>query len=160
MLRAQGPGLPVCVSVCHLDGLVVSRSAFTHSINFRSAMAFGRAALVEDEAVKRAALAAFVERIYPGRMAEVRPPSEAELKQTAVVEMTIEEAAAKVRSDGVARIDADADWTAWSGVIPLSTMVGARVADAVQSAGAVPSPSLAAFVETARLDEVLFAAKG
>lgn len=155
MLRAQGPGLPVCLTVTHLDGLILARSAIAHSVQYRSVMAFGRARLVEDEGEKAAAMAAFISRLYPGRMDEIRPPSEVELKQTALVGMTIEEASAKVKAGGVTPLAADEDWGAWSGVIPVATVLGEPQADALQSAGKALSPSLALYEPGARLDEVL-----
>lgn len=158
MIRAQAEGLPVCVTVSHLDGLIAARSAFVHSIQYRSVMAFGRARRVEGLDAQRAALAALVDRLYPGRTGEVRPPTDNELKQTSIIEMEIEEAAAKVKSGGVARIEADDAWDAWSGVIPVATVVGERIADAVQSAGTPVSPSLGLYLEGARLDRVLSAA--
>jgi len=158
MIRAQASGLPVCVTVSHLDGLIAARSAFVHSIQFRSVMAFGRARRVEGLDAQRAALSAFIDRLYPGRTEEVRPPTDNELKQTSVIEMDIEEAVAKVKASGVSRIEADEAWNAWSGVIPISTVVGERIADAVQSAGAPVSPSLGLYLEGARLDEALAAA--
>ena len=160
MLRAQGPGLPVCVAVTHLDGLIAGRSAFMHSIQFRSVMAFGRARLLEGEAAKAAAMTAFLERLYPGRSGEARPPSDVELAQISVVEMTIEEAAAKTKTGGPGMIPADEDGLAWSGVIPIATVVGAPQADAAQSAGRALSESLQAYVAGARLDEVLAQAAG
>jgi hypothetical protein len=158
MLQAQAAGLPVCVAVTHLDGLIAARSAFMHSIQFRSVMAFGRTRLIEDPGEKAAAMAAFLERLYPGRTREVRPPSETELKQIAVVEMTIEEAAAKTKANGAGMIPADEAWPVWSGVIPISTLVGEPQADALHSAGLPISDSLAAYVAGGRLSDILGAA--
>lgn len=158
MIRAQASGLPVCVTVSHLDGLIAARSALVHSIQFRSVMAFGRARVVEGLDAQRAALSAFIDRLYPGRTEEVRPPTDNELKQSSVIEMDIEEAVAKVKASGVSRIEADEDWDAWSGVIPIETRVGEKIADAVQSAGAPVSPSLGLYLRGARFDQVLAAA--
>jgi len=129
MLEATGAGLPVCLTASHLDGLVVGRSGFAHSVNYRSVMAFGRARLIEDLNDKRAAMDRFIDRIYPGRPAVLRPASESELKQIALVEMTIEEASAKVREGGVADYAPDVGWPAWAGVIPLQTRFGAPEGD-------------------------------
>ena len=98
MLRTVKEEVPVCLTVTHLDGLVLARSGFHHSINYRSAMLFGRAAIVDDPAAKERALDAFVDRILPGRRPELRLPTPQELKATMVVRMTIEEASAKVRT--------------------------------------------------------------
>jgi nitroimidazol reductase NimA-like FMN-containing flavoprotein (pyridoxamine 5'-phosphate oxidase superfamily) len=125
MLAAVGEGRPVCLTVSFLDGFVVGRSGFAHSLNYRSVMAFGRARLIDDLAAKRAAMDAFIGRLYPGRPATLRPATEAELKQITVAEMTIEEAAAKVRAGGPADYPPDDGWPAWAGVIPLETRLGA-----------------------------------
>jgi len=124
-MLAAVDGAPVCVTVSFLDGLVVGRSGFHHSVNYRSVMAFGRARLIRDLDAKRAAMEAFIERIYPGRAETLRPTTEAELMQIALAEMTIEEAAAKVRADGVAEPVSDVGWPVWAGVIPLETRLGA-----------------------------------
>lgn len=155
MLKAQGCGLPVCVTVTHVDGLVLARSGIAHSMNYRSVMAFGRARLIEGLAARRAAMEAFIDRLYPERSAELRPSTDNEILQIGLVEMTIEEASAKQRDGGVNRIAADDDWSAWSGVIPVETRLGAPMADAHQSAGAAPSPSLDLYEPGARLDAVL-----
>lgn len=155
MLKAQGGGLPVCVTVSQVDGLVLARSGIAHSMNYRSVMAFGRARLIEGLAARRAAMEAFIDRLYPERSAELRPPTDNEVLQIGLVEMTIEEASAKQRDGGVNRMAADEDWRAWSGVIPVETRLGAPMADAQQSAGAPLSPSLGLYEPGARLDAVL-----
>lgn len=157
MIRAQGSGLPVCVTVTHMDGLVLARSGLVHSMNYRSVMAFGTARLVEGLEARRAAMSAFINRLYPNRSAELRPALDSEIKQIGLVEMTIEDASAKSRAGGVNRIPEDEGWSAWSGVIPVATVLGAPQADAVQSAGAT-SPSLNLYREGAALDQVLSAA--
>ncbi|MBB3892588.1 hypothetical protein GGQ61_003324 [Phenylobacterium haematophilum] len=155
MLKAQGCGLPVCVTVSQIDGLVLARSGIAHSMNYRSVMAFGRARLIEGLAARRAAMEAFIDRLYPERSAELRPSTDNEILQIGLVEMTIEEASAKRRDGGVNRMAADDGWSAWSGVIPVETRLGAPMADAHQSAGAAPSPSLDLYEPGARLDAVL-----
>lgn len=124
MLAAVGEGRPVCVTVSFLDGFVVGRSGFAHSLNYRSVMAFGRARLIADLDAKRAAMDAFIERLYPGRPPLLRPATEAELKQIALAEMTIEEASAKVRAGGPADYPPDAGWPAWAGVVPVEMRLG------------------------------------
>lgn len=153
MVRAQASGLPVCVTVSHVDGLVLARSGIAHSMNYRSVMAFGRARLIEGLEAQRAAMNAFIDRLYPSRSATLRPGSDSEIRQMSVVEMTIEEASAKQRAAGVNRMAEDEGWDAWSGVIPIETRIGAPMADAVQSAGA--AADLGPYVEGARLDEAL-----
>jgi len=160
MLQAVGEGVPVCVTVSFLDGFVVGRSGFIHSLNYRSVMAFGRAKLVTDLAQRRAAMDAFIDRLYAGRSVKLRPATEAELKQIAMVEMEIEEASAKIREGGVADLDADAGWTAWSGVFPVETRIGSPRPEPGM-AGGQPGPDLAPYAPGARLDDALSAsAKG
>jgi nitroimidazol reductase NimA-like FMN-containing flavoprotein (pyridoxamine 5'-phosphate oxidase superfamily) len=126
MLQTVGAGMPVCVTVSLLDGLVLGASGFTHSINYRSAMVFGRARLISDLEAKRRAMDAFIDRLYPGRAATLRPASEAELKQIALAEMTIEQASAKVREGGLKPYAPDDGLPGWRGVIPVETSFGDR----------------------------------
>jgi len=155
MLKTVADGLPVCVTVTLVDGLVLAPSGFHHSMNYRSVMAFGRARLIDGEAGKRAAADAFIERIYPGRAATLRPPTEIELRTTSFVAMEIEEASAKVREGGVAPLEADAGWPAWSGVIPIETRLGAPVADASLGAEAVGLATPPPYPDGQRLDALL-----
>jgi len=126
MLRA-GTESPVCVTVTLLDGLVLAKSAFHHSMNFRSVVVFAPGRRVEDEAECRAALGAIVEQVVPGRSAEARPPSAAELRATRVLALDLADASAKVRTGGPLDDEADANWPAWTGTIPLSVVRGAPV---------------------------------
>lgn len=157
MLRTVAEGAPVCVTVSFLDGFVVGRSGFIHSLNYRSVMAFGRARLVEDLETRRAAMDAFIDRLYAGRAVKLRPASEAELKQIALVEMEIEEASAKVRDTGVADLPEDAGWAAWCGVFPVETRIGAARPEPGMGAGGPPTPDLAPYAEGAQLDDALTA---
>ncbi len=129
MLRTVREGVPVCLTVTHLDGLVLARSGFHHSMNYRSAMLFGRAAIVDDPSVKERALDAFVDRILPGRRPELRPPTPQELKATMVVRMTIEEGSAKVRAGPPKDDEEDYALPVWAGVLPIRQTLGAAVAD-------------------------------
>jgi len=129
MLETLATGVKACVTVTIVDGLVLARSAFTHSMNYRSAMVFGTARLVEGRAEKLAALEYLIDRLYPGRWATLRPPHEKEIKATSVIAMPIEEASAKVRSGPPLDYDADMGEPAWAGVIPLALAPGAPVAD-------------------------------
>jgi len=158
MLKSVAGGAPVCVTVTLMDGLILAPSGFHHSMNYRSVMAFGRARLIEDEAGKRAAADAFIERIYPGRAATLRPPTEIELRTTSFVEMEIEEASAKVREGGVAPLDIDAGWGAWSGVVPIETRLGAPAPDSELGAQAMGLATAAPVNKGARLDDMLSAA--
>lgn len=160
MIKAQASGLPVCLTVSHVDGLVVARSGISHSMNYRSVMVFGRAREVEGLEAKRRAMGAFIDRLYPGRSTELPPAHDNEIKQIGLVEMDIEEASAKRRTggpNGAADLAADA---VWAGVIPITTQVGRRMADAGTGAGLQPSASLAPYVEGARFDDVLAALAG
>jgi nitroimidazol reductase NimA-like FMN-containing flavoprotein (pyridoxamine 5'-phosphate oxidase superfamily) len=132
-------GTEVCVTVSHLDGLVLARSAFHHSVEYRSVMLFGRARIVTDLAEKRAAARAFIERLYPGRSDDIRAASDNELKMISFVAFDIAEAAAKVRADGVRDEPHDYFLSTWAGVIPLTTVAGAPIADACLRPG-IPVP--------------------
>ncbi len=125
MLRSVSDGVPVCVTVSHLDGLVLARSAFNHSVNYRSAMCFGTARIVADGAEKITALDALVDRFYPGRAATLRPMTAQEIKATTVVGMTIEEASAKVRAKGCGDDEEDLAHPVWAGVLPMVTTFAA-----------------------------------
>jgi nitroimidazol reductase NimA-like FMN-containing flavoprotein (pyridoxamine 5'-phosphate oxidase superfamily) len=155
MLAATGAGLPVCLTVSFLDGLVVGRSGFIHSANYRSAMCFGRARLIEDLAARRAAMDAFIDRLYPGRAKTLRPASDAELTQIALVEMIIEEASAKVRDGGVTDLAPDAGWDLWCGVLPVETRIGTPLRQAGMGLEGPPTPDLAHLAPGARLDAAL-----
>ena len=120
MLRNLSQGVDVCVTVTLVDGLVLARSAFHHSINYRSVVILGKAQLVEDPEEKDQALEAFTEHIIPGRWAEIRWPNELEMKATSVLKLAIEEASAKVRTGGPKDDDEDYALDVWAGVLPLS----------------------------------------
>lgn len=125
MLRTlSGDGIPCCVTVTHVDGLVLARSAFHHSVNYRSAMIFGTAEPVTEEGRKHAALRAFVERLVPGRWDTLRPMTDQEMKATTVLRIGLEEASAKVRTGPPRDDEEDYDLPIWAGVLPLATMVG------------------------------------
>ena len=124
MLRSQHDRLPVCLTVSHLDGLVLARCGFNHSVNYRAAMCFGTAAAIDDPEEKAQALHAMLERFYPGRDEALRPMTARELKATSVVGMTIDEATAKVRAKMNADDAADLSVPVWAGVVPVSTVIG------------------------------------
>jgi nitroimidazol reductase NimA-like FMN-containing flavoprotein (pyridoxamine 5'-phosphate oxidase superfamily) len=130
MLEAVANGTRVCVTVTHLDGLVAARSGFHHSINYRSVMLFGRPRRIDDPDRKRAALDAFVDRLYPTRVHDIRPPTPRELKATSVVVMTIDEASAKIRSGSPLDDEEDYALPVWAGVIPVETRFATPIADA------------------------------
>ena len=155
MLATMAEGAAVCVTVSFLDGFIVGRSGFIHSLNYRSVMAFGRARLVEGIEARRAALDAFIDRLYAGRAVKLRPATDEEVGATAMVEMEIEEASAKVRNTGVADLPADEGWAAWCGVFPVETRIGAALPEPGMGPGGAPTPDLAVYAEGARLDEAL-----
>jgi hypothetical protein len=146
------------VTVSFLDGFVVGRSGIMHSLNYRSVMAFGRARLIGDPDAKREAMANFIDRLYAGRPLKLRPTTDTELKQIALVEMEIEEASAKARNTGVGDLPADEGWPAWCGVFPVETRIGAALPQPDMGIGGAPTPDLAPYAEGARLDETLAAA--
>lgn len=114
----------VCLTATLLDGLVLARSAFHHSVNYRSVVLFGRAERIEDPGGKRRALEAFTEKLVPGRWPDVRPPSERELRGTAVLRLPLDEASAKVRTGGPVEEEADYDLPVWAGTIGLRQVAG------------------------------------
>jgi nitroimidazol reductase NimA-like FMN-containing flavoprotein (pyridoxamine 5'-phosphate oxidase superfamily) len=123
MLQELGSGAPVCVTVTHLDGVVLAKSVFNHSVNYRSAVVLGRARRVEGDE-KVAALEAIVEHIAPGRWSEARRPNEKELRSTEVVAISLDEASAKIRSGPPKESPADEELDVPSGVIPIRLVRG------------------------------------
>jgi nitroimidazol reductase NimA-like FMN-containing flavoprotein (pyridoxamine 5'-phosphate oxidase superfamily) len=139
MLRHLKEGPRVCFTVALMDGLVLARSGFHTSVNYRSVMAFGVAEVVSDPAVKLAKLEAMMERIVPGRWPGLKPPTAQELKATTLVGLKLEEVAAKVRSGPPIDEPEDYDLDVWAGVVPTTTVIGAPEDDPKLKAGvAVP----------------------
>ena len=130
MLRTLSGGIPVCVTVTLVDGLVLARSAFHHSVNYRSVVILGTAKLVEDPTEKMEALRLFTEHIMKGRWNEIRWPNEQELKGTTVLALPLEEVSAKVRVGGPVDDEEDYSLPVWAGVLPLSQTKGAPIPDA------------------------------
>jgi nitroimidazol reductase NimA-like FMN-containing flavoprotein (pyridoxamine 5'-phosphate oxidase superfamily) len=124
MMRNLSNGIEVCITVTLIDGLVLARSAFHHSMNYRSVVVFGKAELVEDDAEKNEALRLFTEHIIPGRWDAVRLPTAKELKATTVLRLPIQEASAKIRTGNPVDDEADYDLNVWAGVIPLKMIAG------------------------------------
>src|ERR1700720_1162770 len=129
MLRNLDKGVPACITVTLLDGLVVARSVFNHSMNYRSVVVLGIATLVDDPAEKLAALRALSEHIIPHRWDDSRQPNEKELKATSVLRLPITEFSAKVRVGPAIDDEEDYSFPTWAGVIPLDTTVGAAIRD-------------------------------
>ncbi len=140
MLKTLAQGIDVCVTVSIVDALVLARSAFHHSINYRAAMLFGRAQLVEDEAHKRVAMQAFVERFFPGRWDSLRPVTRKELKATSVLALDIDEASAKLRTGPPVDDEGDYALPIWAGVVPVAGVHGEPLPDPRLNPGvALPS---------------------
>jgi nitroimidazol reductase NimA-like FMN-containing flavoprotein (pyridoxamine 5'-phosphate oxidase superfamily) len=124
-----GEGVEACISVTIVDGLVLARSHFHHSVNYRSVVAFGRARILADSAEKIAALAHFVEAMLPGRASEARAPDRNELAATNVLRFEVVDISAKVRSGGAKDDKADLDLPYWAGVVPIAQRYGAPLAE-------------------------------
>jgi len=132
MLKTLSGRVPVCVTVTHVDGLVLARSAFHHSVNYRSAVILGTARLVDAPAEKLEDLRVFTEHVMKGRWEDVRQPTEQELKATSVLALPLEEVSAKVRTGGP--VDDEADYTlpVWAGVLPLEIIARSPEPDALR----------------------------
>lgn len=139
-LRALGAGAPACLTVSLIDGLVLARAAMHHSANYRSVVVLGRGRAVTDTQERLLALRAVVERIVPGRWAEVRPPSEKELRATAVVALPLQEASAKIRSGPPIDDEEDLGSEAWAGLLPLRLLAGEPTPDPLLADG-IPVPA-------------------
>jgi nitroimidazol reductase NimA-like FMN-containing flavoprotein (pyridoxamine 5'-phosphate oxidase superfamily) len=139
MLRALAGGVPACVTVTILDGLVLARSAFNHSMNYRSVVVLGRATVVEGEEKVRA-LETIAEHVARGRWGEVRGPNANELKATLVLSLPLEEASAKVRTGPPEDEDEDYALPQWAGVLPLALVAGSPIPDPRLPAG-TPTPA-------------------
>jgi nitroimidazol reductase NimA-like FMN-containing flavoprotein (pyridoxamine 5'-phosphate oxidase superfamily) len=124
LAKALAAGAPCCVTVTHLDGLVLARSAFHSSMNYRSVMVFGQARVVEDPQEKLAGLDALVEHLLPGRMAELRPHTRREIAATALLALPIQTFTTKMRSGPPNDPAADLDQPVWAGVVPLRCAPG------------------------------------
>jgi uncharacterized protein len=157
MLRALTKGTPACLTVSHLDGLVLARSGFNHSANYRSAMCFGLAHVLDDPAEKAAALIAVTDRFYPGRSTTLRPITPQEIKATTVITMQIDEASAKIRADGVGDEDPDLALPIWAGVIPIHTVIGVTTDSPHLPPGTERPANISAYTQGAPLDAVLTA---
>ncbi|MDQ2947073.1 MAG: pyridoxamine 5'-phosphate oxidase family protein [Acidobacteriota bacterium] len=129
MVRTAAEGIDVCVTVTLVDGFVLARSAFHHSMNYRSVVVLGKARLVTERDEKWKALQGFTNHIVPGRWEEARQPSEQELKGTSVLALPIEEASAKVRTGGPIDDEEDYALPLWAGVVPIQTRFGEPIKD-------------------------------
>ena len=141
-------GYEVCVTVTHVDGLVCARAAFTHSVNYRSAVVFGTARIVTDEAERLAGLRAVTEQLIPGRWDAVRAPTRKELAATSVLALPLAEASVKVRTGPPKDEPEDLGASIWAGVLPLGVAFGAPVADPELPAGIDAPDHIRARVKT------------
>ncbi|WP_431282893.1 pyridoxamine 5'-phosphate oxidase family protein [Humitalea sp. 24SJ18S-53] len=155
MLRAQKPGLKVCLTVTHMDSLVLARCGFNHSVDYRSVMAFGTAAIIDDPEQKARALSAMIDRFYPGRDATLRPSSVQELKATMLLGMEIEEASGKIRAKGVGDEEEDYALPIYAARIPVHQVLGEIEPCPRLMPGVARPEGLAGFTPGRRLDEVM-----
>ena len=142
MLRGVGSGLNVCLTVTLADGLVLARSVFNHSMNYRSVVALGSAVIVDEPSEKLAALQAFTEKILPGRWNDARQPNEKELKATSILRLPLNEVSAKVRVGGVEDDAEDYALKVWAGIVPLRLVADEPVRDERCDAS-IPAPNYA-----------------
>jgi len=142
MLRGLSGGLPVCITVTLTDGLVLARSVFNHSMNYRSVVALGNATLLDDPSEKLQALRAFTEKLIPGRWNDARQPNEKELKATSILKLPLTEVSAKVRTGDVEDDAEDYALPVWAGVIPLRLVADPPIRDARCDAS-IPTPGYA-----------------
>jgi len=143
MLRGAGSGIPVCVTVTLMDGLILARSVFNHSMNYRSVVALGTATLVSEAKEKWEALHAFTEKLIPGRWQDARQPNERELKATSILRLPLTEVSAKVRTGGVEDDADDYALSVWAGVIPVRLVADPAIRDERCDPG-IPMPDYAA----------------
>lgn len=155
MLRHQAGGVPACVTVSHLDSLVLARCGFNHSVDYRSVMAFGHAEMVTDIDEKQRALTMMVDRFFPKRTATLRPTTAQEFKATALMVMDIERASAKVRSKGLADDPKDQDLPIYAERIPVMTVLGEPEPCSRLSPEVARPESLQPYRAGQRLDTVL-----
>ena len=142
MLRGLSEGLSVCITVTLIDGLVLARSVFNHSMNYRSVVVLGRAILIDEPSEKLNALRMFTEKLLPGRWHDARQPSEKELKATSILKLQLTEVSAKVRTGDVEDDADDYALPVWAGIIPLRLAADTPIRDA-RSDNSIPTPAYA-----------------
>ena len=156
MLQAQTKGIDVCLTVTFLDSLVLTRGAFHHAVNYRSAMLFGRASLIEDPEEKLFESKQLIDNFLPGRNERVIPATPLELKQASFLKMPIDQATAKIRSYPASHeTEMHRHHPVWAGEIPIETRIGAPAACSLLDPGIGPSPDVELYREGARLDSTL-----
>ena len=156
MVRTQSEGVEVCLTVTHVDALVMARSGFHHSVNYRAAMVFGRAHLVADPEAKLKLMDRFIDRIYPGRSKLIRQPNSGEFKGTAMLSMEIETASGKIRDKHVADEEEDYEGVpAWSALYPITQVLGEPSECERQIPGLTRPDEMVDFEPGARLNEIM-----
>lgn len=153
MLRNLSEGEPACLTVTHLDSLVLARCGFNHSADYRSVMAFGKARLVEDQAEKEQALVMMVDRFFPERTSQLRQSTKKEIKATSVIYMDIEKASAKIRAKGVGDDEEDYLLPIYAERLPIRTVIGAPEPCPRLMPGVQRPATLAPYAEGRRLDD-------
>ena len=156
MLRAEAQGIPVCLTVTHMDAIVLARCGFNHSINYRAVMAFGHAHKIEERDEKLRAMDAFIDRFFPGRSKVLRAPTEQEIKATTILGMEMEEASGKIRDLDVHDEEDDYAVPAWTALIPVRTVIDAPVECPRQHPGASrEAGGMGSYQPGRRLDELM-----
>jgi nitroimidazol reductase NimA-like FMN-containing flavoprotein (pyridoxamine 5'-phosphate oxidase superfamily) len=145
MLRIVREGGPICVTVTLLDGLVLARSVFNHSMNYRSVVVLGNAEEVTDHDEKMQAMRAVAEHVVPGRWDEIRGPNRKEYRATMVIRLPLDRVSAKVRTGGAHDDLEDLSWPVWAGVVPFTTKLGTRIPDPDLPPGIEPSKAVRSF---------------
>jgi uncharacterized protein len=155
MLRSQRDGLPVCLTVTHLDSLVLARCGFNHSVDYRSAICFGTAHIIDDPREKSRALDRMIDRFYPGRAATLRTSTALELKATTLIGMAIDQASGKIRSKGVGDEEEDYALPIYAAKFPVSTVIAEVETCPRMPEGVARPPGLAPFTPGRRLDDIM-----
>lgn len=129
IMKRLADGAQACITITHLDGLVLSRSAFGHSMNYRAAMIYGQFEVLEGEAERRASLSTFLQSLLPGREPDIRPGNDKEFAATTILRIPLTEAACKVRAGGPRDDEEDMAWPAWAGVLPFERVRAPAIVD-------------------------------
>ena len=148
LMNNSGEGNPLCITITHLDGLVLARSAFNHSMNYRSVVLYGKGSFIADNEEKISALEAFTEKLVPGRWNDARQPNAKELKATHVVKIPIDLASAKIRTGDPGDDKPDYELDVWAGVIPMRTVFGEVISDPVLREGINIPDYIKAYIRT------------
>lgn len=155
MICAQASGIPLCVTVTHVDALVLARCGFNHSVNYRSAMVYGKAQAIEDRGEKLAAIDNFIDRLFPGRAELIRAAMAKEIKATTFLRMEIEQASAKIRNETMHDDEEDYAVPAWTALFPVRTVVDAAQECPRQMKGVTRPEGMSSYAAGRNLDEVM-----